>query len=317
MRKLEGLEWRQRFVEHLGCIKGCLEYLGGEMSFSWLYGGTGHAFIINMNETLDVESPYAWNAQMLFALAPNLGYEVDGFSIWKDAAGAEFPQKQREAWDFVRGCIARGLPCYGWELKAPYGGYWVINGYNDVGYYYSGWESGGPLPWQKLGDLFVTLLEVHSVQLCEPASDSKIVKDALTMALKHAENPKEWIEPQCHSGPAGFDLWAEALEAGRAQRDGQWYNTEVWHECREMAVEFLNEAKQRLPGRCDAAFDEAAGHYTVVRDKMRALLELHPEREKPDWESMFASPEGAALVCEAGAAERKGLECLKRIADLL
>jgi hypothetical protein len=38
-----------------------------------------------------------------------------------------------------------GLPCYGWELSyIP--AYNVINGYDDVGYYYSGSLSGGPCP---------------------------------------------------------------------------------------------------------------------------------------------------------------------------
>jgi len=77
--------------------------------------------------------------------------------------------------------------------------------------------------------------------------------------------------------------------------------------------EVLGEAKELLPGRCDGALDEAAGHYAVVRDKLQALLELHPEREKWDWETTFASPEGAAPVRAAGAAERRGVECLKQI----
>jgi hypothetical protein len=57
----------------------------------------------------------------------------------------------------------------------------------------------------------------------------------------------------------------------------------------------------------------AAAHYAVVRDRLRALLEMHPERKKPDWQATFASPEGAALVREASAAEHKGVACLREI----
>jgi len=317
MKILEGLVFQVRFVSHLGCIKGCLEYLGVEMSWPWLYGGTGHAFIINVDGGADVSGPTSWNAQMLFDLAPNLGYKAEGLKIQKHEAGDAFPERQREVWELVRTSIDRELPCYGWELKPPYGDYWVINGYDEVGYYYSGWETGGPLPWQKLGDQFVPLLEVRFVSPCEPAPDDVVVRDALSMALKHAENPQEWIEPQARSGPAGFDFWAEALEMGEAKRDHHTYNAEVWHECREMAVEFLEVAKRRLPGRCDAAFDEAVGHYAAVRDRLKALVDLHPQRQEPDWHSTFASSEGAALIREAGAAERKGLEGLRRIAHAL
>jgi hypothetical protein len=55
-------------------------------------------------------------------------------------------------------------------------------------------------------------------------------------------------------------MWADALETGRANRDGQAYTNQVWLECREMAVEFLGEAKTRLPGVCDAAFDGSIAH---------------------------------------------------------
>ena len=48
MKKLEHLRWKPRNVSHLGCIKGCLNYLGMEVSDAWLYGATGHAFVINI-----------------------------------------------------------------------------------------------------------------------------------------------------------------------------------------------------------------------------------------------------------------------------
>ena len=52
MKKLEDLRWNPRYVTHLGCIKGCLNYLGIEVSDAWLYGGTGHAFVINIADKL-------------------------------------------------------------------------------------------------------------------------------------------------------------------------------------------------------------------------------------------------------------------------
>ena len=37
--QLEGLRWQPRWISHLGCLKGCLGYLGRELSWGWLYGG--------------------------------------------------------------------------------------------------------------------------------------------------------------------------------------------------------------------------------------------------------------------------------------
>jgi hypothetical protein len=126
-----------------------LDYLGVDVSFPWLYGGTGNAFAINMNDTTFVDAALAWDTQSLFERAPNLGFTRGGFTHdpgqGEDTSAELFLEAQRQAWDFVRAAIDRGIPCYGWELShVP--SYWVINGYDDVGYYYSGWESGGPCP---------------------------------------------------------------------------------------------------------------------------------------------------------------------------
>jgi hypothetical protein len=115
----------------------------------------------------------------------------------------------------------------------------------------------------------------------------------------------------------GLLVWADSLESGNAMIDGNWYNTICWHECREMAVEFLKEASMRLDGKCNSIFGEAIEYYTISRDSLKALMEICPEREKQDWKTKFASPEGAVLVREAYEAEGKGLECLRQIsADL-
>ncbi len=45
---LENFRWRPMNVTHLGCIKGCLNYLDLDVTDAWLFGATGHAFIMNM-----------------------------------------------------------------------------------------------------------------------------------------------------------------------------------------------------------------------------------------------------------------------------
>jgi hypothetical protein len=201
----------------------------------------------------------------------------------------------------------------------------VIYGYDDgagdapAGYCYSGWEEGGPLPWQELGDQFIPLLEVRSVELCAPASDAQTVAAGLKYALEHAQNPSGWIDERAQAGPAAWTYWAKALESGEAKRDHHTYNAQLWLECRKMAVEFCQEAKERLPGRGDALFDRAAEQYAAVCIQLETLIDLHPPREKPNWgaDSTFSSVEAAAVVRQAGEADEQGLACLHQIVDAL
>ncbi len=48
MKELKDLRWQNKCITHLGCIKGCLDYLKKDVTDAWLYGATGHAFILNM-----------------------------------------------------------------------------------------------------------------------------------------------------------------------------------------------------------------------------------------------------------------------------
>ena len=315
---LAGLKFPRWTITHLGCMSACLDYLGRSVPRAWLYGGTAHAFFINIHDDVDLESVTAWDQDWMLKLTPNLGFLVEGSHVAKPAVSEEtWRIAQTEVWQFVRRCLLLNRPCYGWELKAPYGDYWLITGFDDTGYYYDGWETGGPTPWRKLGEQFIPVLDVHSVQLCEPASDEAVVRDALVAALAHARQGWDTgADKDAHFGPEAFDAWAKALESGAALRNHHAYNAQAWHECREMAVEFLNEAKRRLPGRADEPLDRAIASYTTVRDKLAALKTLTPIDNNLGWgtEPKLKSPEAAKLVREAGAAEREGLKALAQAA---
>jgi hypothetical protein len=72
-----------------------LDYLSADMSWARLYGGTGHAFVINIHEVVCPSGPTAWNTEMLRRLAPNLGYRTSSaFGFKGDDA---FSSRQTEA----------------------------------------------------------------------------------------------------------------------------------------------------------------------------------------------------------------------------
>ena len=211
MKKLKGLKWNKRYIAHMGCIESCLKYLGAEISTPWIYGGRGHAFIINIPEDLCPSGPTAWYTVQL---APNLGYKVEGVKISKKDAGDTFLEKQKEAYGLVRASIDGDLPCYGFQLQHP--DFYVINGYDETGYYYKrnpsyASSSEGHLEWQKLGTWDVKVIEVYSVKNCEPAPVEKTVKDAFTMVLRHGEGQWNVKDGKWIPGLDGLRIWADAL----------------------------------------------------------------------------------------------------------
>jgi len=210
MKTLPGLTRPNLYDEHMGCIKGCLDFLGCDISLPWLYGGTAHAFMLNMNDTVFVDCAMAWKTEALFGLYPNLGFKREGLvyePAMDDPASAEiFRRKQCEAWDFVRPSIDRGVPCYGWELSyIP--SYYIITGYDALGYYYAGWNEGGPCPWDQMGTFDVRMVVVHAIERCPPATDEVGVKAALAEGLKRIDQPAHATTLGCRRTLYGLKRW--------------------------------------------------------------------------------------------------------------
>jgi hypothetical protein len=309
-KALEGLKWSPFWTTHIGCLKGCMEYLGSVATGAWVFGGTGHAFVINMHDEVCPSGPTAWKTFMIDELTPNLGCRRE--VVFAIKTQEDFAAKQSEAWEFVRRNIDDGIPCYGWELHVPE--YYVISGYDDAGYLYQGCladEGGGPKPWRELGDSGIGVLEVHAVKPCEPASPEATVKAALSAALRYAAGPAEWFFPRYAQGPEAFETWAGALEDGTAHDMGHRYNAQVWAECRAQGRDFLEQARDRLAGRADRTFEEAREHYGIVADRLASVARLHPFEDRK--EERLQSGEAAVFVREAGLAEARGLEALREI----
>ncbi|MBA7648828.1 hypothetical protein ES703_56618 [subsurface metagenome] len=321
---LEQLSWKPFWTTHMACIKGCLDYLEMDVSDAWLFGASGHAFVINVHETLCPSGPTAWNTSRTFELGSNVGYEIDG--IFAESSDSNFAEKQNQAWDMVRAAIDSGYPCYGWELNIPE--YYVITGYDDVGYYYYGPIAKifkMPLPWQELGRQKVELLEVYVLKPEEPADDRTTVKEALQFALEISESPDKLIFEGYKSGPEAYDLWIAALENDtifqiEEAAHGFKYNIQVWTECRMYAVEFLKEAGERLAEpELDSFFEEAISHYDTVARSLKKVEELFPwYTSKPSFfEDMERREKAIAALQVARDAEAAGLAALQKIVDVL
>ena len=254
---------------------------------------------------------------MLFRLGRNIGYDIEGVVSYK--LDEDFAAKRRAAWETVRQAIDQLLPCYGWELDIPE--YYVVHGYDDVGYYYSGamCDSGaGPKPWQSMADTGIGMLEMYVVRPGKAADDSMTVRQALEFALEHASSLPKWTFGENKAGLAGFDSWTGALEKGVANSHGAAYNAACWCECRGFAAQFLKEARGRLDGKTGPLLDEAAGHYGDVYARLRQVCELFPFPPKGDEVSdRSRCQEAARHVRAARTSEAAGLKAVEAVVAVL
>jgi hypothetical protein len=315
-KELNGLRWVPRWASHVGCIKGCLDYLGVETSDAWLFGATGHAFVLNISPGLCPSGPTDWDTSRFLRLGRNLGYVVDKVDEYCPRQGSGLRVEQEKAWKHVRTAIAQGLPCYGWELDIPE--YAVIYGHDRKGYYIRGpgcEEGKGPMPWRDLGRSEIAQVLVASVHRVAAADDLQTVREALVYALDLAHNRPRWTDRS--GGLAGYETWIQAMEQGRAGRFGLGYNAEVWAESRRFAVEFLREARQRLSCDFEVRFEEAIQQYEVVARELRTVSDTYPFRECDD--ERVAVDEQSRQVVEAlrqaRGAEERGLTVLAALVE--
>lgn len=323
-KKLEGFKWHSLWTTHIGCMKGCVDYLNLDISLPWLFGGTGHSFVMNIHEELCPSGPTAWKCKMLYELAPNLGFDSDGFFSYKDGHGpVPWKDAPKKAWEFVKKEIDNNIPVIAWEMKIPE--YYCVHGYDDVGYYYHGCladKGEGPKPWQELGQTDIGLIDVISIHPGKKAKPEKVVKDAFKKALWFADNPKGYVYPKYASGLKAYDYWLKFLDGKidyeEIHAHGIGYNGEVWSECRRFAVDFLNEAKTKV-GQNDELFDEAIRHYIAVRENLSCAAHLFPfhNRQLSALQDADRRNDAIGALKIARAAEEKGLKALKEISKAL
>jgi hypothetical protein len=299
----------------MGCHHGCADYLGLDISRTWIFGGTGHAFALNIHEVLCPSGPTAWKTDAVDRLAANVGYLVEGVS--GHTSDRDFEAKQKIARALVTGCIDTEVPCYGWDLAVPE--WYVITGYDDTGYYFSGPGADGaqmPLPSGEIARTEIGCLAVNCVVRTTPAPAEETLAGAIDFALDHAEG--KHLHEGYAAGPAAFELWATALEDGTAHRFGAGYNGECWRECRQMAVEFLREAKERV-GNDGQLFDDAIERYREVAETLGGVVDRVPfeHAEGGDEEETVQDQQSATLLRQAKSAEEQGLAALRRLREAL
>ncbi len=295
IRRLQGFTWLPGSILMGGCVKSCLYFLGINISDAWVSGG--YAFILNVSRNMTIAGPESWpDWGKIDRLTEDYGGIHERIEAFREDSG--FRDAQSLAWAKTRSAIDKGLPCFGWELDRQY--WYIINGYDEVGYYFSGpgaEKGAGPKPWYELGDSDWGVLEVHIVRPGHIADNIKTIKDVFALALEHAG--RKPAGPSCDlTGTEGYEHWIEAISAGTGDSHGLAFNAVFYARARQLAVEFLIEARQRTGDAFPGLFAEAIQAYREVSASMDLLADLFPFPGNDKW-------------CNSGSVREDAISCLR------
>lgn len=306
--RIDRLQWVSRWLTSLGCLEGCLNYLGYTYPEGWVAGATGNAFAMRIHNELCPAGIIAWAPPA--KLGQNLGQDSELIAPQTD----DVAEQQQIVWTATEKALRNGTPCIGFAMEAWQS--YLIYGYDDDGYYYRPMMQGdGYFPRAKMGVDVPCVMTI--VRKSEPADDLTTIRDALDFAVKYSASPDEiapgWGGPSedFRAGIEAYDLWIESLSHGRADAHGNGLNAHTYAELRHLAVKFLEEAFRRVKA---VGFDEAIERYRTVAEHLRTVADLFPmpavEKHVRDRDRLARAVDALSA---AKAAEILGLKALEQI----
>lgn len=262
----------------MGVLHGAAAYYGLDLSAAAVFGGTGHAFVMNVHKELCPSSPYVWDQAPLRRLATNIGLEVTELGFYDSSTLLEH-RLQIEA--SVRELLDRGVICALINLDNQ-----LITGYEEARLLLA--EPWGEMPmtpptlssetWAEFGDeLHVTF---YRIEPTERVDERTTAVQAVEFALELYEHPRRYAEPDYGMGPDAYENWIAAVRAGRGADHGAWWNAMVWSECRGEAASYLRILAEHLPLESETARGALRG---AAEQYNRVALELRrvADRELP------------------------------------
>ena len=251
---------------NMGVLHGVAEYLGLGASPATVFGATGYAFLININDEICPSGPFLWRRERFNRLVTNLGIRTRDLGFYTSAASAT---ERRQVEAELREAIDAGIPCSLCNNE-----YQLIAGYDDTGFF-----TVGPFPdhlprrlsfgtWQEWDDVYAYFYIHHKG---EPASRADLVRESLSFAIEMFRSPARYSLDSYAVGLDAYDQWIEALDDHGTSFGNEW-NARVFAECRQHAAAYLREVGEWFPDS-RALSASLAGTYSAVAKNLTEVAD--------------------------------------------
>ena len=286
----------------MGMIKAVSDYYELNQSDAILFGGSGQAFLINIHKELCPSGPYVWNYEPFFKLTKNLGIDMTDHGMY---TGQNTKEEIEAIEQNIKNLMDEGIPCGLANLENQ-----MILGYDETGFDLSQpWGDDFPIgrvtygTWDEFKDDKFACF--YSFNTTSKADKKQILIDSLKYAIDLSDNYKAHSRDGYTAGIPAYDTFIESVENGHGSSHGNWWNSMVWAECRQMASDYFIEMKDTVQGIEDICMALSKDYklisegLTKVSDKgipIKPKVELLKEIKKTEIEALNKIKQMLAII---------------------
>jgi hypothetical protein len=273
---LENLHQPPLNTTMMGVVRGVADFFGREVSTPWLYGASGHAFVVNVHEELCPSGPYCWKPDTFDRLLRNLGLARTDHGFYLPAS----TEAERASVDAaIQAHLERGLPASLANMENQ-----LITGTDETGFLTAQPWPGMNFPqahltfgtWAEFEDEYH--VNFFTWEECPAVDDKTAVVASLEFALDMAVNPADHTGEVYGIGPDAWRNWIAATKAGLSGSHGNWWNATVWAECRTMASTYLSEIAERFLEVSGPAL-EASKIYAAIAKNLEGVADKEKDSD--------------------------------------
>ena len=222
----------------MGVVVGAARHYGSTISPQEFFCESGFAFALNIHFEICPSGPYCWSHVPVLDCLRNLG--IAGSYMPAKGTSTETTPLQnvirdgqlavRDAVLSVEGLdhqIVSDFDTEKFNLELPWG--------PDVP------ATTTQVLYKELQDNNTSVFGFYRFDSCEIAPKHIRVLAGLECALSMYNNSDQFPLEGYSFGLDGYNTWITALRSGSYEKQGHWWNSMVWSECRKFASEYFSD----------------------------------------------------------------------------